>query len=56
MTSKELQARIEQADRLLKKDLPPKDRLRIAAMRLGDQKRLAIRERFPELDRPIMQQ
>jgi hypothetical protein len=51
-TIKELQARIERANALLKKDLPPKDRIRVAGLRLLDQKRVAARKRFPELDRP----
>jgi hypothetical protein len=36
MTTKELQMLIDRANRLLKRELPPKDRLRIATMKLGD--------------------
>jgi hypothetical protein len=51
-TTKELQSRIEQADRLLKRgDLPPKERLRVATLKLLDQKRVALRQRHPELDK-----
>jgi hypothetical protein len=49
-TTKELESRIERANALLKKDLPPKDRLRVAGLRLLDQKRVALRKRFPQLD------
>ena len=55
LSSKELEARIEQANQLLKnRDLPPKERLRIAQLRLLDQKRLALRKKHPELDRPVV--
>jgi hypothetical protein len=50
-TTKELQARIEQANELLKKDLPPKERIRVAGLKLLDQKRLALRKEHPELDK-----
>ena len=50
-TIKELESRIDRANALLKKDLPPKDRLRVAGLRLIDQKRVAARKRHPELDR-----
>ena len=51
-TTKELQTRIEQANALLKRgDLPPKERLRVATLKLLDQKRLALRQRHPELDK-----
>ena len=49
-TIKELERRIERVTALLKKDLPPKDRMRVALTKLLDQKRIAIREKFPELD------
>jgi hypothetical protein len=50
-TTKELQKLIEQADRLLKRgDLPPKERMRVASLKLLDQKRVALRKRHPELD------
>jgi hypothetical protein len=51
-TTKELQARIDQANQLLKQKLPPKDRMRVANLRLLDQTRLSLREKFPELDQP----
>jgi hypothetical protein len=46
-TIKELESRIERANALLKKDLPPKDRLRVAGLRLLDQKRVALRNPPP---------
>lgn len=49
-TIKEIQGRIDRANRLLKQDIPPKDRLRIAALKLVDQKRIELRKRCPELD------
>ena len=49
---KELQARIAQANELLKKKLPPRDRLRVAGLKLLDQKRIEIRKKVPELDHP----
>ncbi len=49
---KELQARVAQANELLKKDLPPRVRLRVAGLKLLDQKAIALREKFPELDQP----
>ena len=53
MTSiKELQARVAQANELLKKELPPRVRLRVAGLKLLDQKRIEIRKKFPELDQP----
>jgi hypothetical protein len=52
MTSAQLQKLIKQADDLLKRgDLPPKERLRVASLKLLDQKRLALRKRHPELDK-----
>ena len=46
MTStKELEGRIEWANSLLKKDLPPKDRMRVVGLKLLDRKRLALRKR-----------
>jgi hypothetical protein len=51
MTSAKLRKLIKMADDLLKRgDLPPKERLRVATMKLLDQKRLALRQRHPELD------
>jgi hypothetical protein len=51
-TTKELQTRIEQANKLLKRDdPPPKDRLRVAGLRLLDQKAVALQRKFPELDK-----
>ena len=53
MTSiKVLQARVAQANELLKKELPPRARLKVALMKLLDQKRIALRRKFPELDHP----
>jgi hypothetical protein len=52
MTSAQLQKLIKLADDLLKRgDLPPKERLRVATLKLLDQKRLALRQRHPELDK-----
>ena len=54
-SSRELEARVEMANQLLRKgNLPPKVRLRVALLRLLAQKRLAIRQKFPELDREEM--
>ena len=52
MTSAQLQKLIKLAADLLKRgDLPPKERLRVATLKLLDQKRLALRQRHPELDK-----
>jgi hypothetical protein len=48
-TLKELQARIEQADRLLAKKLPVEERLRIAKLRYLDQASVRLRLKFPAL-------
>lgn len=51
-TIKELESRIERANALLKKDLPPKDRMRVAGLKLLDQLSVAARKRHPELNVP----
>jgi hypothetical protein len=52
MTSAQLRKLIKRADDLLKRaDLPPKERIRVAGLKLLDQKRLALRKAHPELDR-----
>ncbi len=51
-SSKDLEARIAHANRLLAiEGLPPKTRLRVALLRLLAQKGLALRKKYPELDR-----
>jgi hypothetical protein len=47
---KQFQARIDSANRLLAKKLPPGHRLRIAKLKLLDQIGITLRQKFPELD------
>jgi hypothetical protein len=47
---KQFQARIDSANRLLAKELPPSHRLRIAKLKLLDQIGITLRQKFPELD------
>ena len=49
---KELQARVAQANELLKKELPPRARLKVALLKLLDQKTIDLRKKYPELDQP----
>jgi len=52
MTSAQLRKLIKQADDLLNRaDLPPKERIRVAGLKLLDQKMLALRQKHPELDK-----
>jgi hypothetical protein len=48
---KQLQARLDSANRLLaKSDLPKGERWRIAKLKLSDQARITLRQKFPHLD------
>lgn len=51
-TIKELQAKVEAANKLLAGKLPPGHRLRVAQLRLLDQQKIALRKKDPELDKP----
>lgn len=49
-TIKKLQTRVDQANRWLSQELPPKVRRDVATVKLVARLRIALRRKFPELD------